>query len=320
MVPHRNLASIVSLLLAVALETQEALGGVVSSSNLISRAHSNLGIASTSLHDLKNVWRKESENDEQNSFIFDPKTTWAALNRNTERQKKQRRRRRRRNRRKNELLIPKVGPPGPTGPRGPRGPPGAPGGTLSTDEMEMYIKSFVKELLDSRNASDISSSAIMEDDYVRGQGRVRVAFTAQLPHPFSLPPKEITIVDAFTILFGPGQFERGVVLEDGGFAVTKAGLYHVSASLVLQPKGKSNTLQAKPYEQVLAHICVDNCNTDRRLSWLGTLHGDGGTTAHLTGHVLLQRGQKLLVVVDNNAKRKLRVDEGSTFSAALLGT
>lgn len=40
--------------------------------------------------------------------------------------------------------MPKEGPAGPPGRRGPMGPPGAPGGTLTTQEMEEYIKDFLR--------------------------------------------------------------------------------------------------------------------------------------------------------------------------------
>lgn len=81
----------------------------------------------------------------QRAMALDPRKTWRAFIENSRRQKEQRRARknRRRNNRKNQIPVPREGPVGPPGRRGPAGPQGPPGGTLSTREMEEYIRDFL---------------------------------------------------------------------------------------------------------------------------------------------------------------------------------
>lgn len=75
--------------------------------------------------------------------MFDPRQTWDFFLRNSEAQRTRARKNRLRNR-KNRIPMPKEGPAGPPGRRGPMGPPGVPGGTLTTQEMEEYIKEFLR--------------------------------------------------------------------------------------------------------------------------------------------------------------------------------
>ena len=79
----------------------------------------------------------------QRPHMLDPRKTWDFFLRNSEAQRARSRKNRMRNR-KNRIPMPKEGPPGPPGRRGPVGPPGAPGGTLTTQEMEEYIKDFLR--------------------------------------------------------------------------------------------------------------------------------------------------------------------------------
>ncbi|XP_066956824.1 adipolin-like [Macrobrachium rosenbergii] len=276
----------------------------------------DISLGSNALQGLQSMWYKDSQEDEP-SMVLDPRQTWDAFIKNSERTSKLKRRKNRRRNKKNQIPMPKAGPPGPPGPRGP---PGPPGGTLTTAELEEYIKDFLREYLQDNDTARVSAEV---DDLSGGEsmrrGRVKVAFASTLPHPPTIKPAGLSIVDSFTITFSPGLFERRVVVEHGGFTVTKHGLYQVSASLVLHPKGRPNTALI-PRNEISAYICVNTCTKDnRRLQWSGSV-GDGTVTAVLTGHIMLRRGNTLYVAVDNTSERHLQVGTGSSFSAAMIGT
>ncbi|KAK7075514.1 hypothetical protein SK128_014626, partial [Halocaridina rubra] len=233
------------------------------------------------------------------ALALDPRKTWEAFILNSERQKTIRRRKNRRRNRK--LPMPKEGPAGPPGPRGPPGPPGQDGGTLSTQEMEEYIRDYIRDYLDAHNDTRRLNEVVENRSAeVSKRGRVRVAFSATLPQSPTIKPSELTIIDSFTITFSPGLVSRRVVAENGGFAVTKNGLYQVAASLVLHPKGMSNTALI-PKNEISVYICVNNCNKNNRvLEWAGSI-GEGTVTAVLTGHIMVSRGDALFIAIDNTS-------------------
>ncbi|KAG7174055.1 putative Adipolin-like [Homarus americanus] len=251
----------------------------------------DVALGSNTLQGLQSMWYKDSQEED----------------------KKARKRKNRKKGRRNQIPVPREGPEGPPGRRGPQGPAGPPGGTLTTQEMEEYIKDFLRDYLQNNN-NTLNVTGLLEEEEEEAQQksnkmRVKAAFTATLPQPLVLKPSGLAIVDTFTITFSPGVFERRMVVEHGGFTVTKKGIYQVAASLVLHPRGRPNT-PLRALNDVSVYL--------RRLEWSGSL-GDGSVTAVLSGHVLLLRGDTLLVAVDNPTKRPLQVGTGSSFSAALIG-
>ncbi|XP_042212588.1 adipolin-like [Homarus americanus] len=281
----------------------------------------DVALGSNTLQGLQSMWYKDSQ-EEDRVLVLDPRDTWKAFIRNSERQKKARKRKNRKKGRRNQIPVPREGPEGPPGRRGPQGPAGPPGGTLTTQEMEEYIKDFLRDYLQNNN-NTLNVTGLLEEEEEEAQQksnkmRVKAAFTATLPQPLVLKPSGLAIVDTFTITFSPGVFERRMVVEHGGFTVTKKGIYQVAASLVLHPRGRPNT-PLRALNDVSVYLCISTCSKDRRrLEWSGSL-GDGSVTAVLSGHVLLLRGDTLLVAVDNPTKRPLQVGTGSSFSAALIG-
>ncbi|KAG0714976.1 Adipolin [Chionoecetes opilio] len=281
----------------------------------------DLSLGSNTLQSLQTLWQKDTQ-EEEPPHVLDPRKTWNFFLQNSEAQRVRTRKNRMKNR-KNRLPMPKEGPAGPPGRRGPMGPPGAPGGTFTTHEMEEYIKDFLRDYL-SQNMSvpNVTSLEAAESQrWLRGgRGRVKAAFTAILPRPIILNPSGLSIVDSFTITFSPGVFERRMVLQHGGFSAVKRGIYQVAASLVLHPYGRPNSVPLEPPQDISVYLCITTCARDRRrLEWSGGL-GEGSVTAVLVGHVVLLRGDTLLIAVDNPTKRPLQVRTGSSFSAALIGT
>ncbi|KAK8374711.1 hypothetical protein O3P69_016136 [Scylla paramamosain] len=305
------------LLLMLLLNLQETEGV----RSMVRGSHArDLSLGSNTLQSLQTLWQKDSQEEEPPAL--DPRKTWDFFLRNSEAQSVKSRKNRMRNR-KNRIPMPKEGPPGPPGRRGPVGPPGAPGGTFTTQEMEEYIKDFLRDYL-SQNNSLPNATSLESGEGQRssraGRGRVKAAFTAILPRPLVLNPSGLSIVDSFTITFSPGVFERRMVLQHGGFSAIKRGIYQVAASLVLHPYGRPNSPPLEPPQDISVYLCITTCARDRRrLEWSGGL-GEGSVTAVLVGHVVLMRGDTLLVAVDNPTKRPLQVRTGSSFSAALIGT
>ncbi|KAK3860953.1 hypothetical protein Pcinc_033016 [Petrolisthes cinctipes] len=279
----------------------------------------DLSLDTNSLQNLQSVWFKDSR-EEQRAMALDPRKTWRAFIENSKRQKEQRRARknRRRNNRKNQIPVPREGPVGPPGRRGPAGPQGPPGGTLSTREMEEYIRDYLAEYLRQNNTIN---NTLHQEGQGPGRGRVRAAFVAILPHPAILKPSALSVVDSFTITFTPGVFERRMVLEHGGFTAVRRGIYQVTASLILHPLALPGPpAPHQPPRDISVYLCITTCTRDRRrLEWSGGL-GEGSVTAVLVGHVMLLRGDTLLLAVDNPTKRPLQAGTGSSFSAALIGT
>ncbi|XP_050710896.1 adipolin-like [Eriocheir sinensis] len=304
------------LLLLVSVRAAEGVRSMVRGSHT-----RDVSLGSNTLQSLQTLWQKEGQ-EEERPHVFDPRQTWDFFLRNSEAQRTRTRKNRLRNR-KNRIPMPKEGPAGPPGRRGPMGPPGAPGGTLTTQEMEEYIKEFLREYLSQNNTAPNATSlesAESQRAARAGRGRVKAAFTAILPRPIVLNPLGLSIVDAFTITFSPGVFERRMVLQHGGFSAIKRGIYQVAASLVLHPHGRPSSPPLDKPQDISVYLCITTCARDRRrLEWSGGL-GEGTVTAVLVGHVVLVRGDTLLVAVDNPTKRPLQVRTGSSFSAALIGT
>ncbi|XP_042884945.1 adipolin-like [Penaeus japonicus] len=276
----------------------------------------DLALGSNALQSVQSMWQRDSQESEP-PHVHDPKDTFRQFLRNSERQKA-RRRQIKKNKRKNQIPMPRVGPPGPPGPRGPPGPAGEAGGVLTTGEMEAYITDFLREFFQQHNDTVHISDSLERAEKTR-RSRINVAFTAQLPHPATLRPSVLSVVDTFTVTFAPGAFERRVVVEHGGFTVTKSGIYQVAASLLLHPRGPSHSA-LKPLKDIRVYICVTVCDRDsRRLEWVGNV-GEGSVTAVLSGHIALRRGDTLMVAVDNLSRRSLQVGTGSSFSAAFIGT
>ncbi|XP_027207802.1 adipolin [Penaeus vannamei] len=276
----------------------------------------DLALGSNALQSLQSMWQRDSQESEP-PHVHDPKETFRQFLHHSERQRA-RRRQMKKNKRKNQIPMPRVGPPGPPGPRGPPGPAGEAGGALTTGEMEAYITDFLREFFQQHNDTVHVPESLERAEKTR-RSRVTVAFTAHLPHPATLRPSVLSVVDTFTVTFAPGAFERRVVVEHGGFTVTKSGIYQVAASLVLHPRGPSHSA-LKPLKDIRVYVCVTVCDRDsRRLEWVGNV-GEGSVTAVLSGHIMLRRGNTLLVAVDNLSRRPLQVGTGSTFSAALIGT
>lgn len=306
------------LLLLVLVGVQEAEGvrSMVRGSNA-----RDLSLGSNALQSLQTLWQKNSQ-EEERPHALDPRKTWNFFLQNSDAQRSRARKNRMKNR-KNRIPMPKEGPAGPPGRRGPMGPPGAPGGTLTTQEMEEYIKDFLREYLSQNNTlPNATTLDTLENQRSSrgGRGRVKAAFTAILPRPIVLNPSGLSIVDSFTITFSPGVFERRMILQHGGFSAIKRGIYQVAASLVLHPYGRPNSVPLEPPQDISVYLCITTCVRDRRrLEWSGGL-GEGSVTAVLVGHVVLLRGDTLLIAVDNPTKRPLQVRTGSSFSAALIGT
>ncbi|KAK8747074.1 hypothetical protein OTU49_016976 [Cherax quadricarinatus] len=282
----------------------------------------DVALGSNTLRGLQSTWHKDTREDERAASptpLYNARKAFIAFLNNSERTKLARKEKKKnRPNRNNQIRLPREGPEGPPGRRGPQGPPGPPGGSLSTREMEEYIKDYLRDFLQQNKT--VSEVNLADDSLERtSRMRVKAAFTATMPQPTLLKPSTLAIVDAFTITFSPGVFERRMVVEHGGFTVTKKGIYQVAASLVLHPRGRPNT-PLRPLKDISVYLCITHCSKNsRRLEWSGSL-GEGSVTAVLAGHLLLLRGDTLLLAVDNRTKRPLQVGTGSSFSAALIGT
>lgn len=306
----------VASLLLVVMGVRAALG--VRSMVRGSQAR-DMARGTNTLQELQRTWYKDSQ-EEERALVLDPEQTWNAFILNSERQRRIHRRKKCRKDHKKQIPLPKEGPVGPPGRRGPQGPAGPPGGTLTTQEMEEYIKDFLRDFLQQNQTINATNLEEDESSHRSSKTRVKAAFTAVLTRPATLKPSGFSIVDSFTIPFSPGVFERRMVMEHGGFTVTKKGIYQVAASLVIHPRGRSNSATLRPLKDISVYLCINTCiKNSRRLEWAGAL-GEGSVTAVLAGHVQLARGNTLLLAVDNPTKRPLQVGTGSSFSAALIGT
>ncbi|XP_076365196.1 adipolin-like [Tachypleus tridentatus] len=274
-------------------------------------------------------------------LILDPRQTWEAFIRHTERTKKEKRKSRNRLRSGSGRLLPyPEGPPGPPGPLGPRGPPGA---NITKKEMleefrsvvrgaaERYIERIIGEKCRDDNLGKprlLNQTGpyvppLFDIDHAAIISKVPFAFFWQLSENVKIKRKSFMELKNFHVPFADGAFQRGNggSSTDGHFQAPRDGLYLFYLSLLIKHRAFRLSRTPGPQDRISAYVCIDSACT-KNIALLTTQGLDANSAAFtiaVSGILFLKEGQYASVYVANNSRFKIKVMPGSQFSGVLAG-
>uniref|UniRef100_T1JGL2 THD domain-containing protein n=1 Tax=Strigamia maritima TaxID=126957 RepID=T1JGL2_STRMM len=279
--------------------------------------------------------------------IFDPHLSWLAFVRNSNRATNRHRIKSGggggAGKRQGTLPIPQS--PGPQGPQGPPGPPGPPGANITKEVLLNEFREMVKEVAEKRMeafldpAMQADSTTVLDDvdkkksfgvympplfdlDSVVILPKVTAGFFGRLSELVTVHKKSLCELKEFHVPFGDGAFKRSDdntnVLVNGQYTITRTGIYQVFVNLHFRLKRKKID-NKKGALHVL--VCIDSlCQTNVALeSVLGAEQLGQHFSLSVAGFLHLQKGQFISVMIDNDTRNSISVQQNSYFSAILSG-